>query len=198
MLDMGFEPQIRSIIDTCSPDRQNMFFTATWPKGVQQMAREYLRKPVTITVGDQSTLNANKNITQHVHLVKPFEKSMKLEQILQDLVPLSPEGKPMMHTVPKTLVFVGRKSDCDEMAYDLRDMGYPVGTLHGDKAQNARSMIMQQFRNSTIRVLVATDVAARGLDVKVRRGVMWNVPLHHTTVIIVVATVLAADSVSHK
>ncbi|CAE7384232.1 unnamed protein product, partial [Symbiodinium microadriaticum] len=154
MLDMGFEPQIRSIIDTCDKRRQNLFFTATWPKGVQEMAQEYLTNPVTITVGDQNTLNANSNITQHVHLIKPYEKPFKLE------------GKPQTLSVPKTLVFVGRKSACDELAYDLRDMGYPVGTLHGDKEQNARTTIMNKFRNSELKILVATDVAARGLDVK--------------------------------
>jgi ATP-dependent RNA helicase DDX5/DBP2 len=166
MLDMGFEPQIRSIIDECSPDRQNLFFTATWPKGVQQMAQEYLKNPVTITVGSQDTLNANSAITQHVHLIKPYEKPFKLEEILQTLTPVDSDGKSQANLVPKTLVFVGRKGDCDELAYDLRDLGYPVGTLHGDKEQNARTAIMHKYRKSEIRILVATDVAARGLDVK--------------------------------
>ena len=166
MLDMGFEPQIRSIIEQCNEDRQNLFFTATWPKGVQQMAMEYLKKPVTVTVGSQDTLNANANITQHVHLLKPYEKPFKLEEILQESSPLCPDGLQQPHKIAKTLVFVGKKGDCDDLAYDLRDLGYPVGTLHGDKAQTARTAIMDSFRKSKIRVLVATDVAARGLDIK--------------------------------
>mmetsp|Transcript_16840 Transcript_16840/g.25322 ORF Transcript_16840/g.25322 Transcript_16840/m.25322 type:complete len:552 (+) Transcript_16840:58-1713(+) len=166
MLDMGFEPQIRTIIDTCSESRQNLFFTATWPKGVQHLAAEYLNNPVTVNIGEQDSLNANSAITQHIHMIKPFEKPYKMEELLAGMCPKNEEGKVDPAQVPKTLVFMKRKADCDDLAYDLRDLGYPVGTLHGDKEQNARTAIMDRFRKSQIKVLVATDVAARGLDVK--------------------------------
>lgn len=68
MLDMGFEPQIRTIIDAMPTKRQTLFFTATWPKEVQRLARDFVRNPVHITVGDAGKLNANKSITQHIHV----------------------------------------------------------------------------------------------------------------------------------
>lgn len=68
MLDMGFEPQIRTIIDAMSKKRQTLFFTATWPKEVQRLARDFVQNPVHITVGDAGKLNANKSITQHIHV----------------------------------------------------------------------------------------------------------------------------------
>ncbi len=74
MLDMGFEPQIRSIIEALPQQRQNLFFTATWPKSVEQLAASYLRNPCHIKIGDEGQLNANKNITQNIHIVKNLEK----------------------------------------------------------------------------------------------------------------------------
>lgn len=68
MLDMGFEPQIRTIIDAMPTKRQTLFFTATWPKEVQRLARDFVQNPVHITVGDAGKLNANKSITQHIHV----------------------------------------------------------------------------------------------------------------------------------
>ena len=145
---------------------------------------EYLDNPVTLNIGDQDNLHANRAITQHIHMLAPHEKYDKLEELLETLtveasakkeaaragqdgvatelideVPYNPKN------VPKTLIFVGKKADCDDIAYDIQDAGYAVGTLHGDKSQDARSFIMQQFRRNNIKVLVATDVAARGLDI---------------------------------
>jgi ATP-dependent RNA helicase DDX5/DBP2 len=164
MLDMGFEPQIRSIIAECNPKKQSLFFTATWPKSIRGLAADYLRDPVTINIGEQSELTANSAITQHVHVVSPREKAAKLQAIFADLKRISMQEE---RTFPKTLVFLSRKSDCDDLAYDLRDLGFPVGTLHGDKTQQARDMILDHYRSNKIKLLIATDVAARGLDVKV-------------------------------
>jgi ATP-dependent RNA helicase DDX5/DBP2 len=192
MLDMGFEPQIRRIVPCCKPTRQSLFFTATWPKGVQELALEYLADPITINIGDQDKLHANKAITQHIHMVKPHEKYEKLEELLEKLTmeatertqrlltdstagklltdldghtEVAPEVRFHPKNIPKTLIFVGKKAECDDVAYDIQDAGYTVGTLHGDKSQDARSFIMQQFRRNNIKILVATDVAARGLDI---------------------------------
>jgi ATP-dependent RNA helicase DDX5/DBP2 len=179
MLDMGFEPQIQSIINYLNPSRQNLFFTATWPKEVQGLARSYLSNPVTVAIGDRNSLNANKNIAQHIHLVSSIDKNEKLEEILRSL-----SSNPTQ--VPKTLIFVARKSDCDSIGLDLRSAGYPVGTLHGDKLQTAREIIMSKFRNSSIKVLVATDVAARGLDVKVPRCYYTYIYiLYHRNILII-------------
>lgn len=192
MLDMGFEPQIRKILLSCKRERQSLFFTATWPKEVQGLALEYLNDPVTINIGDLDKLQANKAITQHIHIVSPVEKYQKLEELLEELTVEASKKTRAMQTigesvqivkdidgmtevappiefnpmnVPKTLIFVAKKADCDDIAYDIRDAGYAVGTLHGDKSQEARAYIMQEFRRNNIKVLVATDVAARGLDI---------------------------------
>lgn len=167
MLDMGFEPQIQNIIRRLNPNRQNLFFTATWPKEVRHLAKSYLNDPVSITVGERDVLSANKAIKQHIHVVNPFEKRDKLQEILMEYTPRDEHGKVLHHKMPKMLIFAGTKLGCDNVALDIRDMGYSVGSLHGDKMQSAREIIMDRYRRSNLNVLVATDVAARGLDVKV-------------------------------
>jgi ATP-dependent RNA helicase DDX5/DBP2 len=171
MLDMGFEPQIRTLINRCNTNRQNLFFTATWPKDIAQLAADYLTNPVSVHIGGADTLNANKAIQQTVHVVKEFEKSYRLEELMETLIPTEEDSQlttvaQRRRAAPKTLIFLARKLECDDLAYELRDLGYLVGTLHGDKEQTARTKIMNKFRTGEIRVLVATDVAARGIDIK--------------------------------
>lgn len=163
MLDMGFEPQIRQIVNSLPAERQNIFFTATWPKSVQALANEFLSSPVMLQIGDTDQLNANKDIQQSFLVVKPFEKDERLFELLRDIngnVDKDPSK------IPKTIIFRSRKQECDMLCEQLYTMGYSVDSLHGDKSQAARDRVMQNFRNGRIRVLVATDVAARGLDVK--------------------------------
>lgn len=164
MLDMGFETQIKSIIGSLNPQRQNLFFTATWPTGVQSLTSFYMKSPVTVNIGEVGVLNANKSIAQHIYLTKAIDKFQKLETILEESCPVV-DGRPNIAQVKKTLIFVNRKDDCDQVALTLRDIGYSVGTLHGDKDQRSRDLIMNQYRGSKLRILVATDVAARGLDI---------------------------------
>lgn len=161
MLDMGFEPQIRTIIAKIPVVRQSMMFTATWPREIQQLAREFLKNPVEIKFGDVNNLNANKAITQKILVVRENEKSDSLKAVITEL---NPGGEP--EKIPKTIIFVSRKHACDDLANDLWNSGYAVDSLHGDKQQFMRTKVMDQFKKSQIRVLVATDVAARGLDVK--------------------------------
>ncbi|CAN0029200.1 unnamed protein product, partial [Hapterophycus canaliculatus] len=85
MLDMGFEPQIRTIIDAMPAKRQTLFFTATWPKEVQRLARDFVQNPVHITVGDAGKLNANKSITQHIQVIDERDKGDKLWELLTKL-----------------------------------------------------------------------------------------------------------------
>lgn len=168
MLDMGFEPQIKTLIKECNSNRQSLFFTATWPKAIVNLAHDYLKDPVEVKLGGVDTLNANKSIQQHIHVLKNIDKFPKLEELLESFVPDDP-SKTLAErkaSIPKVLIFVARKLDCDDLAYELRDLGYPVGTLHGDKDQTARTIIMNKFRSGALRLLVATDVAARGLDIK--------------------------------
>lgn len=161
MLDMGFEPQIRSIIAAIPKERQSMMFTATWPREVQKLAREFLNNPIEVKFGDVNSLNANKSIQQVVKVINEGEKADTLKEVLKEI---NADGTP--ETVPKTIIFLSRKYACDGLANELWELGYSVDSLHGDKQQFMRTKVMDQFKRGELRVLVATDVAARGLDVK--------------------------------
>jgi ATP-dependent RNA helicase DDX5/DBP2 len=158
---MGFEPQIRTIISKIPPARQTMFFTATWPREVQALAQEFLDNPIEIKFGDTNNLNANKNILQKIIVLQENEKQEKLNEILKEINPSD-----NLENVPKSIIFVSRKSSCERLANDLWNAGYSVDALHGDKQQFQRTKVMDQFKQGHIKLLVATDVAARGLDVK--------------------------------
>lgn len=161
MLDMGFEPQIQEILSFIPRDRQTLFFSATWPKEVQSLARQYSNNAVHVTLGETNVLNANKNIKQNVYVVDKYDKDREFFDLLDQL---TPEGD---HTkVPKTIIFTNKKSDADDLTDDLWDRGYKVDALHGDVPQNRRTKIMESFKRGALKLIVATDVAARGLDVK--------------------------------
>lgn len=163
---MGFEPQIRQIIDqlpTAAEGRQTLFFTATWPREVQSLAREFLSDPVQINIGNQDTLNANKDITQHIMVVKGYMKNDALLDLLEKKINFTDNPR----SVPKTIIFTSTKASCDEVQAELRRVGYNAAAIHGDKSQAIRDDVMAAFRRGKINVLIATDIAARGLDVKV-------------------------------
>jgi ATP-dependent RNA helicase DDX5/DBP2 len=164
---MGFEPQIRGIVDMlpgAAAQRQTLFFTATWPREVKNLAAEFLHDPVQLNIGSDTTLNANKAITQNVSVVQEFAKEEELLRLLAEING-GPDENPAR--IPKTIIFVQRKSTCDDLEYVLREAGYHAGALHGDKAQAKRDHVMDRFRSGRISILIATDIAARGLDVKV-------------------------------
>lgn len=164
MLDMGFEPQIRAIIDQLNGERQNLFFTATWPKEVRNLASEFLENPVHINIGDSTgALTANKAITQNIKIMAEHDKEEELLELLEDIND-SEDKHP--RAIPKSIIFLSRKNACDDLCYLLRQRGYAADSLHGDKSQNYRQIAMDRFRKNRLQILVATDVAARGLDVK--------------------------------
>ena len=163
MLDMGFEPQIRQIIEQLPEDRQSLFFTATWPKEVQGLAADFLKDPVRVNVGASDQLNANAAITQNVKIMSEFDKPSELVSLLEEI--RGGAEKPPS-ALPKTLIFVSRKSSCEEIANDLCEIGYRAEALHGDKSQDKRSRCLDLFRAGRVRVLVATDVVSRGIDVR--------------------------------
>ena len=147
----GFEPQIRTIIEKIPKVRQSMMFTATWPREVQALAMEFLINPVEIKFGDVNNLNANKDITQVIKVISEHEKEDTLQAVLKEI---NPSGE--TDQIPKTIIFVSRKHACDTLANKLWDMGYHVDSLHGDKQQFQRTRVMDQFKKTQLRILVAT------------------------------------------
>ncbi|CAB3222068.1 unnamed protein product [Arctia plantaginis] len=156
MLDMGFEPQIRKIIEQIRPDRQVLMWSATWPKEVQNLAEEFLHDYIQINIGSLS-LSANHNILQIVDVCEEWEKNEKLVTLLTEI---SSEEE------TKTIVFAETKRRVDEIQKAISRAGWRALAIHGDKNQQDRDYVLNQFRMSTGGILVATDVAARGLDVE--------------------------------
>lgn len=165
MLDMGFEPQIRQIIGELPKARQTLMFTATWPKAVKNLASSFLNDPVTIAMGEQGVLHANKNIKQVISLVDDRDKEERLMKLLAEI---GDTGKP--YEYPKTIVFCAKKHVVQSLADKLWGQGMAVDCLHGDREQWQRTKVIDAFKTANarepLRLLIATDVAARGLDVK--------------------------------
>ncbi|CCD25592.1 DEAD-box ATP-dependent RNA helicase DBP2 NDAI_0F02740 [Naumovozyma dairenensis CBS 421] len=156
MLDMGFEPQIRKIVDQIRPDRQTLMWSATWPKEVQQLASDYLNDPIQVQVGSLE-LSASHNIAQLVEVLSEFEKR---DRLLKHLETASEDKE------SKILIFASTKRMCDEITKMLREDGWPALAIHGDKDQRERDWVLGEFRAGNSPIMVATDVAARGIDVK--------------------------------
>jgi len=153
MLDMGFEPQVRSVLEHLRPERQTMMFSATWPEEVKDLAKDFLNDFTLMNIGSVE-LSANKNISQSV-VVCP--RDYKQENFLKDMEEKL-SGK-------KVLVFTEMKSTVDRLERMLRNKRVRAMGIHGDKSQRQRSETIQRFKDGSCEVMVATDVAARGLDI---------------------------------
>jgi len=160
MFDLGFEPQVRSIVGQIRPDRQTLLFSATMPRKVEKLAREILTDPTRVTVGEVGM--ANEDITQVVYVIP--SDTEKLPWLLEKLPEMIDQGD--------TLVFASKKATVDEIESQLAQRGFKVAALHGDKDQASRMDILQKFKSGVYHVLVATDVAARGLDIKSIKSVV--------------------------
>ncbi|XP_034045517.1 probable ATP-dependent RNA helicase DDX17 [Thalassophryne amazonica] len=156
MLDMGFEPQIRKIVDQIRPDRQTLMWSATWPKEVRQLAEDFLKDYIQINVGALE-LSANHNILQIVDVCMENEKENKLIQLMEEI---------MAEKENKTIIFVETKKRCDDLTRRMRRDGWPAMCIHGDKNQPERDWVLTEFRSGKAPILIATDVASRGLDVE--------------------------------
>ncbi|XP_058509382.1 probable ATP-dependent RNA helicase DDX17 isoform X2 [Solea solea] len=156
MLDMGFEPQIRKIVDQIRPDRQTLMWSATWPKEVRQLAEDFLKDYVQINVGALE-LSANHNILQIVDVCMDSEKDHKLIQLMEEI---------MAEKENKTIIFAETKKRCDDLTRRMRRDGWPAMCIHGDKSQPERDWVLSEFRSGKAPILIATDVASRGLDVE--------------------------------
>ncbi|KAM6595006.1 hypothetical protein CsatA_002709 [Cannabis sativa] len=167
MFDMGFEPQISLIIRNIRPDRQNVLFSATFPRQVEKLARSLLHKPVEIQVGGRSAVN--KDITQLVEVRPENERFLRLLEILGE-----------WYEKGKILVFVHSQEKCDALFRDLLKHSYPCLSLHGAKDQTDRESTISDFKSNVCNLLIATSVAARGLDVKELELVInFDVPIYY-------------------
>ncbi|XP_044737301.1 ATP-dependent RNA helicase dbp2-like [Chrysoperla carnea] len=156
MLDMGFEPQIRKIIEQIRPDRQVLMWSATWPKEVQSLAEDFLTDYIQINIGSLN-LSANHNIRQIIDVCQEHEKEQKLSTLLREFG---------VDRENKIIIFVETKKKVDDITKTIRRDGHSAICIHGDKSQPERDYVLTEFRSGKASVLVATDVAARGLDVE--------------------------------
>lgn len=153
MLDMGFEPQIMKIILDIRPDRQTVMTSATWPTGVRRLSKSYLKNPMMVYVGTLDLAAVN-TVQQTVLIVHEDEKKSYVFDFIRNMLPQD-----------KVLIFVGKKLVADDLSSDMCLHGLAVQCLHGGHEQSDREEALKDFKNSRVRILVATDLASRGLDV---------------------------------
>jgi ATP-dependent RNA helicase RhlE len=151
MLDMGFVHEVKRIIARLPRKRQTLFFSATMPPAIQSLVREILTNPVAITVTPEST--TAELVDQKLYYVQKSEKRALLHHILKN----SPRES--------VLVFTRTKHGADRVARDLNHAGFQATAIHGDKTQQARERSLQGFKDGKMHILVATDIAARGIDI---------------------------------
>lgn len=156
MLDEGFERDIRAIIGHVPKQRQTLMFSATWPMSIRKLAADFLNNPIRVTIGSPD-LAASNSITQIVEVVDdPRSKEGKLLQLLKKI-----HGS----RKNRVLVFGLYKKECDRIERRLIENGYKVAAIHGSKKQHERNEALANFKSATHPLMIATDVAARGLDI---------------------------------
>nr|XP_015816985.2 probable ATP-dependent RNA helicase DDX46 [Nothobranchius furzeri] len=167
MFDMGFEPQVMRIVDNVRPDRQTVMFSATFPRAMEALARRILSKPIEVQVGGRSVVCSD--VEQHVLVIEEDKKFLKLLEILGHY---QEKGS--------VIIFVDKQEHADGLLKDLMKASYPCMSLHGGIDQYDRDSIINDFKNGACRLMVATSVAARGLDVKqLILVVNYNCPNHY-------------------
>jgi len=151
MLDMGFINDIKNIVDRIPPNRQTLFFSATMDRKIEGLINSFLNNPVKVSV---KTQESSDHVEQNVVMVNRNNKKEMLINLLNK------------SDFKKVLVFGGTKQIVEKISEDLLEYGFKAGSLHGDKPQHKRQAVLRMFKENQINILVATDVAARGLDVK--------------------------------
>ncbi len=152
MLDVGFLPQIKNILKTAPSDHQTMLFSATMPKQVSSLASSFMKIPLRIEIAPQGT--SAKNVEQEVFVVRKNDKTRLLDSLLHK------------YAKDTVLVFSRTKHGAKRIARDIRNMGISATEIHGNRSQNQRKIALAGFANGKYRVMVATDIAARGIDVQ--------------------------------
>jgi len=151
MLDMGFVDEIRYFLSKVPAERQSLFFSATMPEKIARLTESFAKNPVTIKVSSRQTAE---NVEQSVVKVARHEKMAKLQEILGEA------------GMDKVLIFSETKRDVEKLAVELAQRGFSAESIHGDKRQGQRQKALKDFKDERVKILVATDVAARGLDIK--------------------------------
>jgi ATP-dependent RNA helicase RhlE len=151
MLDMGFIDPIRRIIAKVPAKRQNLLFSATMPPAIATLAAQILRDPAKVSVAPAAT--TVDTVSQSVYFVRQSDKRSLLREVLRD------------PALSRAIVFTRTKAGANRVTRDLNEAGVTADAIHGNKSQNARQNALTAFRNGKLRVLVATDIAARGIDV---------------------------------
>ena len=165
MLDMGFLPQIRRIVAAVPRERQTLLFSATLSKEIEQVTAEFLKSPKTVEIGRRAT--AAETVAQYLY---PVPKSRKVDLLLA----LLQDAK-----LDSVLVFSRTKHGADKIARKLTQAGIETAALHSNRSQNQRIAALKAFKDGSVRVLVATDIAARGIDVKeISHVINFDFPMH--------------------
>jgi ATP-independent RNA helicase DbpA len=151
MLDMGFHDDIAAILSATPPQRQTLFFSATYPETIRELSRAFQREPVEVTVEAQ---HSDLKIRQRFYEVEKGKRTRTLAALLAQYRPAS------------TVVFCHTRQQCQEVTEELQQRGIQALALHGELEQKERDQVLVRFANRSVPVLVATDVAARGLDIK--------------------------------
>ncbi|XP_041564981.1 probable ATP-dependent RNA helicase DDX43 [Drosophila elegans] len=155
MLDMGFEPQIRKVMLDIRPDRQTIMTSATWPPGVRRLAQSYMKNPIQVCVGSLD-LAATHSVKQVIELLEDEqEKFRTIKSFVKN-----------MTKTDKIIIFCGRKARADDLSSDLTLDGFMTQCIHGNREQSDREQAIADIKSGAVRILVATDVASRGLDIE--------------------------------
>ncbi|MCO4319541.1 DEAD/DEAH box helicase [Phyllobacterium sp. 21LDTY02-6] len=169
MLDMGFIPDIERICKLIPFTRQTLFFSATMPPEITKLTEQFLHSPVRIEVAKASTTAT----TVEQFLVKSSKKDWEKRAVLRDLIRAEDEG------LKNAIIFCNRKKDVSELFRSLVKHDFDAGALHGDMDQRARTTMLANFKENKLKLLVASDVAARGLDIPdVSHVFNFDVPIH--------------------
>ncbi|KAH8330101.1 hypothetical protein KR074_009910 [Drosophila pseudoananassae] len=155
MLDMGFEPQIRKVLLDIRPDRQTIMTSATWPPGVRRLAQSYMKNPIQVCVGSLD-LAATHSVKQIIQLLEDdADKFRAIKSFVTN-----------MSKTDKIIIFCGRKARADDLSSDLTLDGFFTQCIHGNRDQSDREQAIADIKAGIVRILVATDVASRGLDIE--------------------------------
>ena len=152
---MGFEPQIRKLLIDIRDDRQTVMTSATWPVGVRRLAASYMNKPYQVFIGSLD-LAATHTVTQVIEIMEPEEKFSRIMRFAKD----------EMGPTDKAIIFCGRKDSADSLSCEFVLKGVNCQCIHGNREQSDREQALADIKSGEVKILIATDVASRGIDIE--------------------------------